>query len=302
MSVIMTGNFPRDLLPGVKKHFGNSYNMYSSLWNQMFQEEMSDQSFELAVGVNELGLAPVKAQGASIQFDSAQQTYVSTFTNITYGLGFIVTREEIEDNKYNTIIKLRAGALGRSMSRTREVTSANVFNRGFSGSYVYGDGQPAFSASHPTTAGLQSNLIAVAADLSEAALEQIAIDISNALDDKGNVIRLYPRQLWIPTALQFEAKRILGDPDRPATADRDINAMYALGTFAQGYMFNPYLSDSDAWFVKTDCPDSFISWTRRKVGIENDNEFTTENLQYKATMRHTQGVADWRGYYASPGA
>jgi hypothetical protein len=84
------------------------------------------------------------------------------------------------------------------MANTKQVKAADVFNNGFSTSYVGGDGAALFSASHPTIgAGNQSNLLS-AADLSEASLETALISISKIKDDRGILDRRTSRKLTHP--------------------------------------------------------------------------------------------------------
>jgi len=72
----------------------------------------------------------------------------------------------------------KAQGLAMSMRQTKETVGANVLNRAFNGSFTFGDGVSLISASHPNIkGGTWSNQIAIAADISEAALEQACIDL-----------------------------------------------------------------------------------------------------------------------------
>jgi len=298
--VMTTGAHPKDLWPGVKAHFGHTYDEHMVEWTDIFDQEGSDKSYEERVQYVGLGLAPVKNQGASISFDSAKQGYTSRITNITYALGGIVTREAIEDGQYSSVAERIARYIAFSIRQTCENVGANVLNRATTSGYTGGDGVVLATASHPEHNGNQSNLL-TAADLSEASLEDMLIKIMNATDSKGLKISLIGQKLIIPTALAFEATRILKSIQQSGTANNDINALKSMGMLPGGVSVNHYLTDSDAWHVKTNAMEGMIAQNRRAVEFDKDNEFTTENALMKGSIRMGFGWADWRGIYHSAG-
>ena len=300
--VMTTGAHPKDLWPGVKAHFGHTYDEHMVEWTDIFDQEGSEKSFEERVQYVGLGLAPTKNQGASIAFDSAKQGYVSRITNITYALGGIVTREAIEDGQYSSVAERIARYIAFSIRQTCENVAANILNRATTAGYTGGDGIVLASASHPEHNGNQSNIIAVAADLSEASLEDVLIQIMNATDSRGLKISLIGQKLIIPTALTFEATRILNSIQQSNSAHNDINALRSMGMLPGGVSVNHYLTDTDAWHVKTNAMEGMIAQNRRAVEFDKDNDFNTENALMKGSIRQGFGWADWRGLYHSAGA
>jgi hypothetical protein len=210
----------------------------------------------------------------------------------------VVTREEMEDNLYAEVSNRRARNLAFSMKTTAEIVHANVLNTAFSA--TGGDGAALISASHPTLSGNQSNLL-TAADLSETAIEDALKIQMQAKNNRGLRIALRPQRLIISTDETFNAQRILKSELRQGTANNDINAIKALGSIPE-ITINHYLTDSDAWFLQTDVPEGFMSYWRREVSLEKDNDFDTENAKAKSTMRFSAGVADWRAVYGNAGA
>lgn len=295
--VITRANHPQDLWPGVKAHFGNSYKEHTPEWSQIFSKETSDKYQERVVEATTFGLAPVKAEGASLQYDVDQEGYTSTFTHVVYGLGYAVTREEIEDNQYAEVSNRRARNLAFSLRTTAEIIHANVLNTAFSA--TGGDGVAQFSASHPTMSGNQSNLL-TAADLSETSIEDGLKALMQARNSRGLRVALRAQRLIIPTDETFNAQRILKSELRVGTSNNDINAIRAMGAIPE-ITVNHYLTDSDAWFLQTDVPEGFLSYWRREVALEKDNDFDTENAKAKATMRFACGIADWRAAWGSAG-
>ena len=219
-----------------------------------------------------------------------------------YGLGFIITREIYEDDLYGKVGAQKAKALARSMRQTKEIIGANIYNRAFTSTYTGGDGKEMIATDHPNVSGgTFSNELATPADLSEAALEQAVIDIAGFRDDRGLLIAAKPEKLIIPYQLQFEAKRILDTDLRYQTADNDLNAIKEMGLFRE-VVVNHYLTDSDAWFIKTNVQDGVKYFERRADQFEMDNDFDTENAKFKATARYSFGWSDPRGIYGSAGA
>lgn len=301
MSVITSGNHPKLLWPGVAKVWGASYNKHPMEWSQIFEEKNSDKSYEEDVEATGFGLAPQKTEGAAISYTSHTQGATTRYTNVTYGLGFIVTQEEIEDNQYKDKAFSRAEMLAFSMRTTKEIVHANILNRAFTAAYAGGDGQELISADHPNaTGGTQSNYLATPADFSEAALEDVMIMINTAKNSVGLQIAIKPKKLIIPPQLVFEAERVLNSNLRSGTADNDKNAVK--GMLSGGYVCNHYLTDADAWFVQTDAPRGLMHFKRRAIEFAKDGDFDTSNAKHKATERYSAGWTDWRGVYGSEGA
>jgi len=305
MGIITTGSLTKALWPGVNSFFGESYNEWPVEHLQLFDQETSSKAFEEDVGVSGFGLAVEKAQGAGVQYDEARQSYIQRYVNKTFALGFMITEEAIEDNQYNLAVlgKRDARALAFSMRQTMEILAANVYNRLFNSSYVFGDGKEGCATDHPLYAGgTFSNEASVACDMSEAALEQAIIDIAAFVNDRGLKISIMPKTLLVHPSNMFEATRILKSELQSNSANNDINALRSMNLFPGGAKINHYFSDADAWFIRTNCPDGLKHFTRRAVKFAPDNDFDTGNAKFKASFRSSWGLTDPRAIYGSPGA
>jgi hypothetical protein len=301
MGVMTTGSIPKLLWPGMNAIWGQSYEDWPRKFAEMFEVGSSEKNYEEDAEVPGFGLAPVKPQGSGIVYDQAQQQTISRYQHVAYALGFIVTHEEMMDNLYEKKGFDGTKALSRSLRHTVENVAANIYNRGFDTAFAGGDGKPLFSASHPTVSGSQSNLLA-AADLSEAALEDAVIQIMNAVDARALKISLMPESLHIATANVFEAERILKSILTPGTGNNAVNAIRSMGMFPKGAMVNPYLSDADAYFIRTDADNGMRFFWREKPDFAQDGDFDTSNLKYKGYQRFSAGWTDWRGAFGSAGA
>lgn len=300
--IINQGSHPKALWPGVFSMFGMSYNNRDQ-WRDLVEVQTSDKHREEMVQNNGFGLAAVKEQGESVGYDATSQGGTAIAQHITYALGYIITREAIEDNLYEKLAMGRSKALKRSMVETKNTVVANWFNRGFDTNYTVGpDVKPLFSASHPSSVGNQSNLLSTAADLSEASLEDLVIQANGATDDRGNKIALQVLSLHIPRQLEFDAARILKSINQNDSANNAINAMRALGTFPEGFKVNNFFTDTDAFFIKTDVSDGLTLFQRRELEFTKDNDFGSENALAKATERYSLQIGDFRNYFGSAGA
>jgi hypothetical protein len=294
--------FAKMLEPGLNTLFGLEYDSYPPEYSAVFSSNSSSKAFEEDVLLQGFGSAPTKDEGAAISYDTGSQQWTARYQHETVALAFSITEEAEEDGQYGSIASRYTKALARSMSSTKEIKAANVLNNAQTAGFTGGDGVVLLSASHPTTNGNQSNVLATAADLSETSLESILIQISDMKDDRGLRIAAQGTQLIIPTAYTFVAERLLESQLRTGTADNDINAIKSGGYLPKGYHIMRRLTDSDAFFVQTDVPDGMKMFQRSpmKKGMEGD--FETGNVRYKVRERYSFGVTDWRGIFGTEGA
>jgi hypothetical protein len=292
----------KELEPGLNALFGLEYANYENQHLEIFDVENSDRAFEEEVMLSGFANAAVKSEGAAVTFDTAQEAFTSRYTHETVALAFALTEEAIEDNLYDTIATRYTKALARSMANTKQIKGANVLNNGFSSSFPGGDGKELFATDHPSQSGDQRNELATSADLSETSIEQALIDIAAFTDERGLKIAARGVKMIIPSELQFTAERIMKSPARVGTADNDLNAIASKGMIPQGYVVNNFLTDTDAFFIKTDVPNGLKMFERAAIKTAMEGDFDTGNVRYKARERYSFGFSDWRGIFGSPGA
>jgi hypothetical protein len=292
----------KELEPGLNALFGLEYANYENQHLEIFDVENSDRAFEEEVMLSGFANAAVKSEGAAVTFDTAQEAFTSRYTHETVALAFALTEEAIEDNLYDTIATRYTKALARSMANTKQIKGANVLNNGFSSSFPGGDGKELFATDHPSQSGDQKNELSTSADLSETSIEQALIDIAAFTDERGLKIAARGVKMIIPSELQFTAERIMKSPARVGTADNDLNAIASKGMIPQGYVVNNFLTDTDAFFIKTDVPNGLKMFERAAIKTAMEGDFDTGNVRYKARERYSFGFSDWRGVFGSPGA
>ena len=292
----------KELEPGLNALFGLEYKNYADEHAEIFDVENSDRAFEEEVMLSGFANASVKPEGSSVNYDTAQESFTARYTHETLALAFSITEEAIEDNLYDRLASRYTKALARSMANSKQVKAANVLNNAFSSSFTGGDGKELCANDPPIVAGTFRNELSVAADLNETSLEQSLIDIAALTDERGLKIAAKGVKMIIPSALQFTAERLMKTAGRTGTADNDINAVGSMGMIPQGYTVNHYLTDTDAFFIKTDVPNGLKMFVRAPIKTAMEGDFETGNVRYKARERYSFGFSDPRGIFGSPGA
>jgi len=292
----------KELEPGLNALFGLEYKRYDNEHAEIYDTENSDRAFEEEVMLSGFGNAQTKAEGQGVSFDDAQETFTSRYQHETIALAFAITEEAIEDNLYDRLASRYTKALARSMANTKQVKAANVLNNAFDSSFKGGDGKELCATDHPTLSGSFSNELATSADLNETSLEQSMIDIAALTDERGMKIAARGVKMIIPSELQFTAERLMKSQGRTGTADNDINALSSMGMIPQGYVINHFLTDTDAFFIKTDVPNGMKMFVRAPIKTAMEGDFDTGNVRYKARERYSFGFSDPRGIFGSPGA
>jgi phage major head subunit gpT-like protein len=295
--------FPKSLQDGVNTFFGLEYDNFDTEYDKIFDTHNSSKAYEEDVLMVGLGPGSVKQEGSAVQYDSGQEGWVARYLNVTIGHAFAITEEMVEDGRYGDTAPKYARSMARGMRYTKEVRGISILNNGFDSAFAGGDGKELFATDHPLAGGgTFANELTTAADLSEESIEDAMIAIRGFVDDRGIPMQAKARRLIIPRQLMFVAPRILNSTKQSGTANNDINALKEAGAFPDGILVSTYLSDPDAWFIKTDVNDGLKHFVRRKLRKGMEGDFETGNMRYKCTERYSFGFTDPRGGFASAGA
>jgi phage major head subunit gpT-like protein len=298
MSAISRAQMLKQLLPGLNALFGLEYKTYAEEHKEIFELETSEKSFEEEVKLSGFGPAPVKAEGASMAYDTAQEAYTSRYVHETIAMGFSITEESVDDNLYAPLSARYTKALARAMAHTKQVKAIAVLNTGYS--TTYGDGQPLFSTAHPLVGGgTNSNRATTAVDLNETSLENAIVQIAGWTDERGLLIAAKPVKLIVPPPLMFTATRLLKSTQRTGTSDNDVSAMAHMNAIPGGYTVNHYLVDGFRWYIKTDVPNGLKHFVRKPMATGADTDFDTGNMRFKASERYSTGVSDPLGIWGN---
>ena len=300
---ISRAQLAKELEPGLNALFGIEYDRYEAEHAEIYDTESSDRAFEEEVMLVGFGNAQTKAEGAGVNFDNASEAYTARYTHETIALAFALTEEAMEDNLYDRLGARYTRALARSMAHTKQVKAAATLNNAVNSAFSGGDGKELCATDHPLAGGgTFRNEPSTAADLNETSLENALIDISTFVDERNMIIALRGMKLIIPPQLQFVADRLLESTLRVGTSDNDVNAIRNMGMLPEGYTINHFLTDPDAFFIKTDAPNGFKHFERTPLSTNMEADFDSGNMRFKARERYSFGYSDPRAVFGSPGA
>ena len=302
--VITTASHPKALWPGIKAWWGQVYDEHPVEYTDLFDTDTSDMNYVEDVQLSGFGLVPRKAEGAGVNYDSEVQGFTTRYTHIAYALGYIVTKEELDDNQYEQVSKRRASSLAMSFRQTKENVGANIYNRAFNSTYKGGDGVELCSTAHPNTAGgTWSNKPTVDVDLSEAALEDAVIAVMGFTNDRGLLISVMPQSLHVGRQELFNAQRILQSTYQTGNANNDVNVIKSGNYLPGGFKVNHYFTSPHAWFIRNTIPGKTGLKYYERVGIsfDQDNDFDTMNVRAKGYERYSFGWTDPRAVYGVNG-
>jgi len=300
--IITTASHPKALWPGIKAWWGQVYDEHQEEYSKLFDSDTSSMNYEEDVQLTGFGLAPVKSEGSGVSYDSEIQGFTTRYTHIAYALGYIVTKEELDDNLYEQVSRRRAAALAMSFRQTKENVGANIYNRAFNGTYLGGDGVALCSTSHPNTSGgTFANKPSVDADLSEASLEDALTAIMGFQNDRGLLINVMPKSIVVARQNWWNANRILKSAYTPSTANNAVNVLVATNALPEGIVMNHYLTSPNAWFVRTNIQNGLKYYSRVGIQFDQDNDFDTMNAKAKGYERYSFGWTDPRAIYGVNG-
>jgi hypothetical protein len=300
--IITTASHPKALWPGIKAWWGQVYDEHAEEYSKLFDSDTSSMNYEEDVQLTGFGLAPVKSEGAGVAYDSEIQGFTTRYTHVAYALGYIVTKEELDDNLYEQVSRRRAAALAMSFRQTKENVGANIYNRAFNPTYLGGDGVQLCSTAHPNTSGgTFANTPTVAADLSEASLEDALTAIMGFQNDRGLLINVMPKSLVVARQNWWNANRIMKSAYTPSTANNAVNVLVATNALPEGIVMNHYLTSPNAWFVRTNIQNGLKYYSRVGIQFDQDNDFDTMNAKAKGYERYSFGWTDPRAIYGVNG-
>jgi hypothetical protein len=288
--------------PILSEVFDGVYDQRSDEWNKVFREQTGiPRNYHEEPVLYGFGAAPELPDGSAVTYQQGGVLFLQRYLYKVYGLAFALTKVLVEDGDHIRLGQVYAKHLAQSLVETKETLSANVLNRAFNSSYVGGDGVQLSSASHPIVNGNFSNLLATSANLSQTSLEQMLIQIRQAVDNNGKKIRLQPKQLVVAPGNVFQAEVLLKSVLRAGTANNDINPVKSIGLLPEGCAVLSRLTSATAWWVQTDAPEGLKLMMRRGLEKTMEGDFESDSMRYKATERYTVGWTDPRAVYGTPG-
>jgi hypothetical protein len=288
--------------PILNEVFDGVYNQRADEWNMVFREQKGiPRNYHEEPVLYGFGAAPELPDGMAVSYQSGGVLFLQRYLYKVYGLAFSLTKVLVEDGDHIRIGQTYAKHLAQSLIETKETLGANILNRAFNAAYPGGDGVALVSASHPIVNGTFSNQLTTPAALSQTSLEQLLIQIRNAVDNNGKRIRLTPKKIVTGPSNVFQAEVLLKSVLRTGTADNDINPVKSMGLLSDGQANLSRITSTTAWWIQTDAPEGLKLLMRRGLEKSMEGDFETDSMRYKATERYVFGWTDPRGVYGTAG-
>jgi len=288
--------------PILNECFDGVYDQRADEWSRVFREEDGiPRNYHEEPVLYGFGAAPQLPDGTPVTYQQGGVLFLKRYVYKVYGLAFALTKVLVEDGDHIRLGQVYARHLAQSLVETKELLAANVLNTAFNSAYPGGDGVSLINTAHPIVNGTFSNQLATAAVLSQTSLEQMLIQVRQAVDNNGKKIRLVPRQLIVAPGNVFQAEVLLKSVLRTGNANNDINPVKSIGLLDEGAAVLSRLTSANAWWVQTDAPEGLKLLMRRRLEKTMEGDFETDSMRYKATERYDLGFTDPRCAYGTPG-
>ena len=289
--------------PILNESFDGVYDQRADEWSTVFREQAGiPRNYHEEPVLYGFGAAPQLPDGSPVTYQQGGVLFLQRYVYQVFGLAFALTRVLVEDGDHIRLGQVYAKHLAQSLVETKELLCANVLNRAFNSSYVGGDGVSLINTAHPIATGTFSNQLATAAALSQTSLEQMLIQVRQAVDNNGKRIRLQPLKLIVAPGNVFQAEVLLKSVLRTGTANNDINPIKSIGLLPEGASVITRLTSATNWWIQTDAPEGLKILMRRNLEKTMEGDFETDSMRYKATERYIPGWTDPRAMYGTPGA
>ena len=288
--------------PIMNECFDGVYDQRTDEWSRVFREQDGiPRNYHEEPVLYGFGAAPQLPDGTPVSYQQGGVLFLQRYIYNVFGLAFALTKVLVEDGDHIRIGQVYARHLAQSLIETKETLCANILNRAFNSSFPGGDGVSLINTAHPIVNGTFSNQLATAANLSQTSLEQMLIQVRQAVDNNGKKIRLVPRQLVVAPGNVFQAEVLLKSVLRSGSANNDLNPVKSIGLLDEGAAVISRLTSATAFFIQTDAPEGMKLMMRRKLEKTMEGDFETDSMRYKATERYIPGFTDPRAMYGTPG-
>jgi hypothetical protein len=293
--VTRTNQFANLLAPGLRKVFFDYLKPMPTEYDRLFNVQNTERHYEDDYEMSMLGGSfPAKPEGISIQYVDPLTGTTKRHTPTPFGLGFRITHEMWKDDLYGPMRRMSQG-LAKASHNTVELQAIGVIDDASAGATYTGfDALPLASTVHVIlyTAGTFANRPTTYGVLGITTLQAALLRFEGTLDQDGVLCVIKPKLLFIPPALRFVAKEILGSEFKPYTANNEINPVKDEGL---SYFVSHYMASVTMWGLIGDTNPLLFFWRERDI-FDASDDFDTGDAKFKDYHRHIQGFSDWRGF------
>ncbi|GEM_PF-394541 len=286
----------------------DNYPRYKALYPDYFKVINHDKKFFDATVLSGFGLfQEIHDDIETINTEDPTEVGQKRLTIVDYGKATSYGMSTITDDMYGVIKKMTAltGSISVAERSTRDVLAANILNYAFTAGHTGGyDNHILCSNAHPNTVsgGTWSNVLATPADLSYSSLNT-AITMLQTMPDLKNIpMKLMPKKLVVHPENIHTAYEILHSEKLPDTNYNNVNAINSMYNIE--IVANPFLTDTDAWFLIADDPvgSGLVFINRANLGLDVVPEPEHRKVTVVYVSRFTLGWIDPHFIIGTPGA
>lgn len=300
--VMRSSDFRAIVEPILNEEFDGIYEQRVDEWRGPFREQTGiPRNYHEEPVLYGFSAAPELPDGSPVTYQDGGTLFMKRYQYRVYGLAFALTQTLVEDGDHIRIGQVYAKHLAQSLIETKETLTANVLNRSFNTAFPGGDGTSLVATNHPIANGVFSNQLATSAALSQTSVEQMLVQIRQAVDNNGKRIRLMPRAITCAPANVFQVETILKSALRTGTSNNDVNPVITMGLLKEGQYNMSRLTSNTAWWINTDAPEGLKVMMRRGLRRSMEGDFETDSVRFKSTERYAVGNTDPRSVYGTPG-
>lgn len=291
--------FDKFIAPGLYRAYTDEYDVLPAYYPDLLKVETTERAYEEIAIVAGLGTTPVKPEAVNIAMDRPMPVGSVRMTIVSYGLGFELSHELMQDDLYNVVGQPAAKMLAQSGRDTEERQAHAIFNGSFTTTKAY-DGVSIVNTAHPLKGGATyANAPASAQALSFTAIQASFERHQLMVNERGLKIRQTPARLIVPIQLQWLADEIFGTTGgKPFTSENTKNVL--TGKFALTPWSSPYLTSTTAWWTLTQNHRLMFFW-RERPNMDRDYDKKARVAAFMNFFRFGTAAFDWRGIDGSTG-
>lgn len=296
---VIRGAFDRIIAPGLFAAYVNEYEQLPASYPDVFKIDSTGRAYEDVLITSGLGTTPVKPESVDVAMDRPLQVGTVRMTIVSYGLGYELSQEVMDDDLYNVVGKPASQLLAQSGRDTEERQAWALLNGSFTTTKSY-DGLSIVNSAHTLAgSGTYGNAPAAAQALSFTAIQASLERQMLMVNERGLRVRQSPTKLIVPVQLSWTANEILGATNKPYTADNTPNVLNA-GRSGLMTVTSPYLTSTTAWWTQAPNHKLMFFW-RQRPEMDRDYNKKARVASFFNFFRFGTAAFDWRGIDGSTG-
>lgn len=285
------GNFAQLLAPGLAAILFETLSEHPEEYSTFMNVETDDGAYVEDQIIGGLGLARQKNENDGITYDDPIQGGTKRYLHLTYALGWQVTMEMKDDDRYDIMQKVPP-ELMKSCRQAWEQLAGNVLTGAYT-TVTTADGGTLFNSAHALLGGgSYSNVLNPLSDLGVTSLQDATILAENMVNERGLRVAMTLDDCFIVPELQFVAQEVFQSQFKPYTGNNEVNTMQ--GRFEPRVLH--FVTSTTFWALRCRAQNNVKFFWRAKPTTDTIDDFDTKGTKHSVVYRCSVGATDWRGW------